>query len=71
MPRRRIREILSTPSSFIGHSARVMGWVRTIRLQKEFAFVEINDGSSLHGVQAIIKRDITSEAALRFCTFPK
>lgn len=69
VPRRKVREILSTPSSFIGQSARVMGWVRTVRLQKEFAFVEINDGSSLHGVQAVISRDLTSEEELRFILY--
>ena len=33
---------------------RIQGWVRTKRAQKKFTFAEINDGSSLKGIQAVI-----------------
>ena len=29
----------------------VKGWVRTKRSQKEFSFIEVNDGSSPKGIQ--------------------
>lgn len=32
----------------------VKGWVRTIRKQKTLAFVEVNDGSNLSGIQCVI-----------------
>ena len=35
-------------------SATVQGWLRTKREQKEFTFLEINDGSSLKGLQVIL-----------------
>lgn len=35
-------------------SVRVQGWVRTKREQKKFTFAEINDGSSLKSIQAVI-----------------
>jgi asparaginyl-tRNA synthetase len=32
----------------------VMGWVRTKRESKDFVFLEINDGSCLKNLQAIV-----------------
>jgi len=36
----------------------IKGWVRTKREQKEFSFVEVNDGSSLANLQAVISLDV-------------
>lgn len=36
----------------------IKGWVRTKREQKEFSFVEVNDGSSLAGLQAVVSQDL-------------
>ncbi|MGB7412638.1 MAG: OB-fold nucleic acid binding domain-containing protein, partial [Thermosynechococcaceae cyanobacterium] len=41
-----------------GQSVTVQGWVRTKRELKGFAFVEINDGSSLQGLQAVLNQDL-------------
>ena len=43
----KIKEIKSKTkdSSFIGSELTIKGWVRTVRMQKSFAFVEVNDGS--------------------------
>jgi asparaginyl-tRNA synthetase len=41
-------------SSLIGQVATIKGWVRTIRNQKTFVFVEVNDGSTLSNFQVII-----------------
>ncbi|KAK9711504.1 asparaginyl-tRNA synthetase [Basidiobolus ranarum] len=38
----------------VGNEVKVNGWVRTVRKQKQIAFAEISDGSSLKGIQAII-----------------
>ena len=35
----------------------IQGWVRTKRELKQFAFVEVNDGSSLQGLQVIVTPD--------------
>ena len=32
----------------------IKGWVRTIRKQKTLAFVEVNDGSNLSGIQCVV-----------------
>lgn len=51
----------------------VMGWVRTIRVSKNVAFVEINDGSCMGNLQAVIEnpekypilKDILTGASVR------
>jgi asparaginyl-tRNA synthetase len=58
----RILDILR--SGQLGTTITVRGWVRTKREQKEFSFVEINDGSSLAGLQAVIGQDLPDYAAV-------
>jgi asparaginyl-tRNA synthetase len=41
-----------------GQAVTVQGWVRTKRELKGFAFVEVNDGSSLQGLQAVLNQDL-------------
>ena len=41
----------------------VQGWVRTKREQKEFSFVEVNDGSSMAGLQTVISQEVPGYAA--------
>lgn len=50
--RTRIRLI---DSSYIGKPLYLCGWVRTVRDQKSFAFVEVNDGSTLGGLQVVVE----------------
>lgn len=51
---KRIKEILAlSPSDEI---VRAEGWVRTKRDSKNVSFIEINDGSCLKGLQAVIDR---------------
>eukprot|EP00466_Bigelowiella_natans_P002163 jgi/Bigna1/58455/fgenesh1_pm.93_\ len=38
----------------IGKQVVIKGWVRTLRAQKQLAFMEINDGSSFSGIQVVI-----------------
>ncbi|NDD58819.1 MAG: asparagine--tRNA ligase [Chlamydiae bacterium] len=40
------------------------GWVRTVRNQKAFAFIEINDGSTLSGIQVVASASIPAYEAL-------
>jgi hypothetical protein len=39
------------------HAVTVKGWVRTVRKQKTLAFVEVNDGSNLGGIQCVLQFD--------------
>jgi asparaginyl-tRNA synthetase len=53
---RRIKEILSLPNA--GEAVEINGWVRTRRDGKGFSFFEVNDGSCLSGIQAVIPGDL-------------
>ncbi|MCH9632741.1 MAG: Asparagine--tRNA ligase [Chlamydiae bacterium] len=37
----------------VGSNVTIQGWVRTLRDQKKFAFIELNDGTSLANIQVI------------------
>ncbi|MBR8838511.1 MAG: asparagine--tRNA ligase [Stigonema ocellatum SAG 48.90 = DSM 106950] len=56
MVNRRIAEILRNGQP--DESLIVQGWVRTKRELKEFAFIEVNDGSSLTGLQVVLNQDL-------------
>ncbi|MBO3461414.1 asparagine--tRNA ligase [Aetokthonos hydrillicola Thurmond2011] len=56
MVNRRIAEILRNGQP--DESLIVQGWVRTKRELKEFAFIEVNDGSSLAGLQVVLNQDL-------------
>lgn len=40
----------------------IQGWVRTKREQKDFTFVEVNDGSSMAGLQVVVNQDVPGYA---------
>lgn len=44
-------------TSLVGQHVEVKGWVRTVRAQKTFTFLEVNDGSSVGGLQVILHTD--------------
>ena len=55
--RTKIKEIKYPPQgrpTLLGAEVTVKGWVRTVRNQKTFAFVEINDGSTFSNFQAVV-----------------
>ncbi|MBD1906971.1 asparagine--tRNA ligase [Funiculus sociatus GB2-A5] len=43
-------------------SVTVQGWVRTKRESKEFAFLEVNDGSSMANLQIVLNQDLPNYA---------
>jgi len=45
--------------SWVGQEITIKGWVRTIRNQKTFAFIEINDGSTLSNFQVIMTPEVS------------
>lgn len=44
--------------SLAGVETTIKGWVRTVRNQKTFAFIEINDGSTLSNFQVVANADM-------------
>lgn len=61
---RRIADILRAGQP--EETVTVQGWVRTKREQKGFSFIEVNDGSSMAGLQVVINQDVPDyEASLK------
>lgn len=48
----------------LGTDVTVKGWVRTVRNQKTFSFIEINDGSTLSNFQVVANPDIPNYASV-------
>ena len=63
MVRTKIRELLNTPPQ--GQVVTVNGWVRTFRNNQ---FIAINDGSTIHNLQAVVDFTSTDESVLRRIT---
>ena len=57
----KIKEILQSKHA-VGKPVTVCGWVRTLRDQKSFAFIEINDGSSFSNLQIVVEGSISDYA---------
>ncbi len=38
-----------------GETVEVRGWVRTVRDQKQFCFMQVNDGSNMSGIQVVVE----------------
>lgn len=54
---RQIKNHPKGPEAVIGQEVNIKGWVRTVRNQKTFTFIEINDGSTLSNFQVILDPD--------------
>ena len=55
---KQIKQRTADQPSLVGTEMTVKGWVRTVRNQKTFAFVEINDGSTLSNFQIVVNPDL-------------
>uniref|UniRef100_A0A7S4C2F7 asparagine--tRNA ligase n=1 Tax=Chrysotila carterae TaxID=13221 RepID=A0A7S4C2F7_CHRCT len=55
-----VKRVFKAGKAAVGKSILVSGWARTVRMQKEMAFVEINDGSTLVGLQLVISKKETN-----------
>ncbi|MBS0652122.1 MAG: asparagine--tRNA ligase [Verrucomicrobia bacterium] len=57
-------KIKQIASSDLGKTLTVCGWVRTVRDQKNFAFIELNDGSTLSNLQIIAEQTLPDYSEL-------
>ena len=48
----------------IGTEITVRGWVRTKRSSKNVTFLNINDGTTIHNIQAVVEEGVVSEEVL-------
>ena len=49
------------PDRAIGETVRFRGWVRTSRKMKKASFVQVCDGSNMHGVQVVLSPDLAEK----------
>jgi asparaginyl-tRNA synthetase len=63
-PKYKIKKLLDSTAEFIDTEVKVQGWVRTVRAQKKFSFIEVNDGSILSGIQAVADSEIASYSVI-------
>ncbi len=52
-----LKEIFRETDKFGGKKALVSGWIRNIRISKNFGFIELNDGSFFSNIQIVIEED--------------
>lgn len=51
-------KIAHIKKEMLGEEISIYGWVRTVRKQKNFSFLEINDGSRLGSLQALLDESL-------------
>jgi len=59
--RTKIKQIRQKPAdgdSWVGREVTVKGWVKTVRNQKTFSFIEVNDGSTLSNLQVVVEPEV-------------
>lgn len=59
-----IRALHGAGDAAVGARAVVRGWVRSCRAQKKVSFVELGDGSCLHGLQIIVDDGVEARAGV-------
>lgn len=66
MKRKLIRDIFNNPET--GLEVTIMGWVRTKRGNKNVQFIAVNDGSTIHNMQAVVNPADFEEELLKNIT---
>ncbi len=63
--RMKVKAILENDGGIVGQQVTVKGWVRTVRDQKAFSFIAINDGSSMTDIQAVAQASIDTYGTVK------
>jgi len=50
-----VKELIRNGEQFLDQEVQISGWVRKIRSQKSFGFIELNDGSFFNGLQVVFE----------------
>ena len=53
-----IRKLQSCASSVLEEIVQIEGWIRTNRNQKEFGFINLNDGSTVNNIQIVYDKNL-------------
>ncbi len=52
-----IRQLFRKTDEYIGKEIEVQGWIRTLRDQKSFGFIELNDGTFFKNLQVVFEEN--------------
>lgn len=55
-----VRALYRQSETFIDQEIQLSGWVRKIRDQKSFGFIELNDGSFFKGIQVVFDKNLAN-----------
>ena len=68
--RDRLAQIKGTDNgkSKVGETLELKGWVRSVRSQKDRAFIDVNDGSDMSGMQMVVLQERANESAWSLVT---
>lgn len=56
-----IKDIFRYTNEYIGKEVRIVGWIKTLRDQKSFGFIELNDGTFFKNIQVVFDRENISD----------
>ncbi len=59
-----VKRIFADPESLLDREIEVRGWIRTQRESKNFAFIELNDGSCFKNLQVVYDNGLANFAAV-------
>ncbi len=59
-----IRSVFRTPKQFLNGNINISGWVRTVRANKDLAFVSLHDGTFFTPLQVVAKNDLSNFAEI-------
>ena len=57
MKKTKVAALYKNAAAYTESEITVCGWVRTLRDMKNFAFIELNDGSSLKSLQVVFEKE--------------
>ncbi len=55
-----IKELYRSTDAFGGQKIQVSGWIRTMRVSKNFGFIELNDGTFFRNLQIVFENDLAN-----------
>ncbi len=53
-----LKKLSTNYSSLINHEVMIQGWIKTNRDQKEFGFINLNDGTTLANIQVVYDKNL-------------
>lgn len=58
----RVKELFQQPETYLGRTVTVGGWIRTVRDNKNFGFIELYDGSFFKTLQVVVDSSLNDNA---------